>query len=551
MRKTTKLLALLLAAVLVLPMAVSTEVSAAGEYVQLDNTNTTFQGGFTFTSGLYTKDVTPVFVGGDNDGKTMSEAGQVTMADNESATVKLPNAFKYVDGSIYDIYVKVTNTAGKEVTGQWTVDTSNLNYITLQPHGVTYTSFDTEVWLENENGKATNIDLVVGSCFVASVEGVRPWSDDGKLYSNIDAGQFSWNDDTRSWTPSGSDNPTKYIVGHGRTSEGTVKSGYVRGRSGNNEMLIGYLVAQITFKNEDGAPAGDLSETTQNLMNGAAVTAPTAAPNTGYYLSGWTCDKDVTLSDGTTITAGTVITQDQLSKVVATGDMTFTAHYEGYEVETVTETDGSQSLVVKQKDGTEVTRVSIDAEDKVYDEKDYETDDKVSVSKLDALKAIYPNAAEGAKEYYIADENGNITATKTDASNSGASAEGGAPVKVGTYYVKEIIDLGNGQTMEIFTKVTITPKKEDKPSEDKKDDKPSDTKKDDTADTKKDNTSSTTKKDNTKANTTSKSSSKTNTAAKTVNTVKTADTTPIAVWVVLAAVAAAAAAIVLIRRKRA
>lgn len=64
MKKNTKLLALLLAAALILPTAGSTEALAAGEYKQMDNTSTTFEGGFKFTSGLYTNAVTPVFSGG-------------------------------------------------------------------------------------------------------------------------------------------------------------------------------------------------------------------------------------------------------------------------------------------------------------------------------------------------------------------------------------------------------------------------------------------------------------------------------------------------------
>lgn len=535
MKKKTKLLALLLAAALILPTAGSTEAFAAGEYKQMDNTSTTFEGGFEFTSGLYTNAVTPVFSGGANDGKTMSEAGDVAMADNESAVVKLPQAFKYADGSIYDLYVKVTNTSGKEVTGTWTVVVDrDLRYVTLQPSSVPETSFDTEAWLENENGRVTNIDLVVGSCFVASVEGVRPWSDDGKLYSNIPASAFQWNADKRCWIPTGYDKADKYIISHGRTSDGTVKSGYVRTESGNCEMVFGYLAAKITFKNEDNAPAGALSETSQNPMDGANISAPSATPNAGYYLSGWTCSKAVKLSDGTTVEAGTVITPDQLSKVIATGELEFTAHYDAYTVEEVAEeTDGSQSVVVKQKDSTVVTTVSIEAEDKVYDGKEYETEDNVSVSALDELKAIYPDATEGAKEYYIADENGNITDTKTNASNAGASLEGGAPVNVGTYYVKEIIQLNETETVELYTRVTITPKKD--PVKDPTDPAP---KKDDVKDP------------TTDKSTTDKNSSTADKNAKKTTAAKTADTAPAAAWSLVVVFAGAAAAATLVTRKK-
>lgn len=458
-KRPPQILALLLAAGLAVPVTVPATVYAQG-YSQL-TADAQFTSNFEYENGLnYSSSGTAVFTDGEYAGQTVNDSSRM-LADGASATLRIPNGFVYYDGNTYDIGITVTNTSGKEYGGSWVCFISGgaNPFLTLQPSSASGTSFDYEIWLEKDGSRVTTIDLVAGSCYTARVEGARPWGDDGSIYTNT---SIAWDSTNQCWTPTtgSADSPSVYILGHGKTESNSIKGGYVRkSGTGGAEMVIGYLVKTIKFQNEANAQAGALSSTEQKTEVGKAVKAPTASPNAGYYLKNWTADVDVTLSDGTVITAGNAITPAQLETVLANTDITFTAHYAACSVATETDgTAGGQSLVVKDEDGNPLTTMTITANGTSYNGNNYNnggTD--VTVSGLDEVKKYFPSAVLKNTTYVVAGEDGSVSDTPTTNANDGAQSDGAAPKDAGTYYIKETYTI-NGNDYTVYTKFVIDPK---------------------------------------------------------------------------------------------
>ena len=64
------------------------------------------------------------------------------------------------------------------------------------------------------------------------------------------------------------------------------------------------------------------------IGDNASLAETTTKANKNYKFTNWTCDRDLILNDGTVITAGTVMTSEQVEKSAITQDTTFTAHFE-------------------------------------------------------------------------------------------------------------------------------------------------------------------------------------------------------------------------------
>ena len=314
-----------------------------GEALSADKavTDFTFDSGINY--GVKVSDVA-VFVNG-KEGAVNGINDSLTAGD--SRTIKIPNGFKYYNGSTYDVYVKITSNSNlNNIT--WVCANKGRSYYEISPgKSDANTSFDYEFWLQQGDKVIEDIDLVAGSCYTASTEGVRPWSDNGKIYTNVDTDslvQLKWHNNSEGvsnfWSPEDNESynaqggTIRYILGHGKTAESHVKGGYVRKESNTGaEMVLGYLVKTAKFVNEAGAEekADALSLAEQKVATGKLVAPPTPSAKSGYYFAYWTADKAVTLSDDSTIDAGTHITQEQLKQVVATEDgfdgIIFTAHY--------------------------------------------------------------------------------------------------------------------------------------------------------------------------------------------------------------------------------
>ena len=441
---------------------------------------------FTFDSGI-NSDVTvsneAVFVEAPQNLKgTKVAAASDSLTVGDSRIIKIPGGFKYYNGNTYDVYVKITSNH-KLTNINWVCENRGIGYYTISPGTSNGTSFDYEIWLQDGNTTVTDIDLVAGSCYTAETEGARPWSDDGKIYTNATLSNLKWYDSVTSgssninsfWSPyNNNDNSSnKYILGHGTDSNHHVKGGYIRkSGTGGAEMVLGYLVNTANFNNatEDTDKADALSFSTQKVPTDKLVVPPRINVKTGYYFAYWTADKAVTLSNGDTIAKGGHITQEQLAAVKATktgfDGIHFTAHYVAYDSAVSSDgttyylTTGSGADTAKVKtvivgEETVTPDVKIEAIDMEYTGSAY-TESNVTVSGLENLEKVYLGALQGTVEYYLAGEDGNITGNKTTQDNSGAATEGAAPVKVGTYYAKVKIISTAGEQY-IYDKFEITP----------------------------------------------------------------------------------------------
>ena len=75
---------------------------------------------------------------------------------------------------------------------------------------------------------------------------------------------------------------------------------------------------------ENGTVSGITNEDVVDYGN---PSGSQTTPKESYRFTHWTCDKDVNLEDGTTITAGSEITDAQIKNIVVLEDLTFTAHH--------------------------------------------------------------------------------------------------------------------------------------------------------------------------------------------------------------------------------
>lgn len=260
----------------------------ADDYTQLKGTSVKFNNNFDFKSGI-NRDVnfSNVAVFADNGVKVHNAARELKVGS--PVTVKIPNGFKYMDGSTYDIYVEVSTTKDLSNDSRWicktvssTVNGKEYDCLELSPFNMNvwgddpYVTFDYKIYVLDKDGKdaigTNNIDLTAGSCWTAVNEGARPWGDDNTIYTNIPFNVLEYKTSLKArngktyntdyWhITNGSYNKLNYfILGHGTHSEtvkyyqstGTssnvtanvIKGGYLRNsESGSAEMTFGYFLS--------------------------------------------------------------------------------------------------------------------------------------------------------------------------------------------------------------------------------------------------------------------------------------------------------------------
>ena len=90
---------------------------------------------------------------------------------------------------------------------------------------------------------------------------------------------------------------------------------------------IEYYTKQYTVTYESDNNGTITGITDEKVISGNNPAGSTENPGEHYASTYWTANKDVTLSDGTTIAEGDPITSDQITKVVVNQDITFTIHH--------------------------------------------------------------------------------------------------------------------------------------------------------------------------------------------------------------------------------
>lgn len=445
------------------------EVQAGSSYGQVTGSSPKVEGNFDFTLAINGSS-TGVFV---ETGEAV--AGTTAALTTAGTTIMFADGFNY-KGTYYDVYVKVTPDVDLASTA-WACK-SGSSYITLSPNTKSgeESKFTYEIWLMDGDTRVTNINMVAGSCYTAASEGARPYSDNGTIYTTIPSSAIAWNSDFSAYSPTSGnyDQSSIYMLGHGTSSEGSIKGGYVR-TSGNGgcEIVWGYLT-EITFRNEDGAHAGALGNTAQNIdVSGlTAIDPPSTSPEKGYYFSHWTIvdsngdPVDVETTSGGTFAAGKELTTAELKTVKANKEFTVVAHYASYSSETTNkdgdDTSANDEFILK-KDGKKLVTVDIEADDMVYNGSPYTADDKVIISNLtetqieELIQAGYitdrENLSPANVTYYVANDGDTEPVTLTTEENSGAAGEGGLPVEVGKYFAVLTFEGGD----RIYTTFNITP----------------------------------------------------------------------------------------------
>ena len=79
----------------------------------------------------------------------------------------------------------------------------------------------------------------------------------------------------------------------------------------------------VTYESDEGGTITGITD--EQVISGDTPLGSTEESKENYELDYWKTDKDVTLTDGTTIKAGEPITIEQIKKVVVNEDLTFTA----------------------------------------------------------------------------------------------------------------------------------------------------------------------------------------------------------------------------------
>ena len=89
----------------------------------------------------------------------------------------------------------------------------------------------------------------------------------------------------------------------------------------NPSLAVPYYT--VDYKSINGTITSDKNEDVFDNQN--PVTSVVNRPNKNYKFEKFICNKDITLTDGTTIHAGDKITEDQIKKINVTEDITITA----------------------------------------------------------------------------------------------------------------------------------------------------------------------------------------------------------------------------------
>lgn len=180
-------------------------------YEAVTNSSYSVVSDFEYTGGFASKNLTAYFC--DEKGNVTEE--QVNSSTHECTTagviIKIPDGFKYytIDpntktNTLYDIYIKITPTKNNISNPKWTfkiTDVSNTRYMTLQPSTNAGDNFDYEIWLQNGDEVVTDVDLVAGSCYTSYVEGAKPYSSNGTIYTKIPKDYLKYDTATSTWYP--------------------------------------------------------------------------------------------------------------------------------------------------------------------------------------------------------------------------------------------------------------------------------------------------------------------------------------------------------------
>lgn len=297
--------------------------------------NPTISSGFKFQNGINTSvDFSKVAYFKDTK-KTVHNA-QRGIKKGEVVTVVIPDGFKYLDGSTYDIEVDVTPDKDLASNSTWMCmrkDSGEYHCLELSPFNMSgwssdpYVGFSYKLKIVDPDNPSENvvktkgIDLTAGSCWTARNEGARPFGNNNTIYTNIPESVLQWEEtitanrvtyDVHCWhiTNDAYNRLNYYILGSGTNDDGSIQGGYIRStaQGGSAEMMFGYF---LNFEGKDYVGYYDgkahgitvtpgenqtitYSETKDGNYTSTNPTYTDVGTHTVYYkVSGATSDTDV------------------------------------------------------------------------------------------------------------------------------------------------------------------------------------------------------------------------------------------------------------------
>ena len=175
--------------------------------------------------------------------------------------------------------------------------------------------------------KSPDIDISPSNLFIEKKGLFESATDDGDAYYNNGSLYYS----------------TKYnIPDHGGDHAGDANVYMSLGKQGKESFSVYYgfgLPAGVGIdlfqevhtveyeSDENGSITGIQNE---KVAPDFSPVGSSETPNTNYYTSHWTCDKDVTLKDGSVISAGSAMQESDIKEVVVNDNLKFTVHHAPY-----------------------------------------------------------------------------------------------------------------------------------------------------------------------------------------------------------------------------
>ena len=276
----------------------------------------------------------------------------------DAPKIKFPNGIVIPDGDTYDLVLDVYKDSLNPSTDVWfgtgineknvlTGDVSDV-YKVAPTVGIAYTGpsdashgnkrqnqvgageFEYRWYLEKNGKKVTDVPFVAGSRWISHnathYDEYANIKTSGTIYTN-----GSWMSGSGMSGFSGTD----FIYVMGASTNGEVIGYYtsserslVEGSYATNEQEIMFPKVNVYYKSDaNGTITGKTSE---SRIVTQKPTGSTDKPKSNYEFTNWTVDKKVTLTDGTVIKAGGVITDAQIKMIRLIEDVTLTAHHITY-----------------------------------------------------------------------------------------------------------------------------------------------------------------------------------------------------------------------------
>jgi len=275
---------------------------------------------YTFTNAITKTGILGYWVSNDSYNGQCVDGSTRPVDVNKTVIMKFAQAYTDVDQKIYDVYAAVTPIKYK-ITGTWNATTLETRLQIRPNSGSSVGKFVVEVWLQDGDRNATEVEFIAGNCNVANDEYVSVYGNDGVINSNVDSAKYGYNSSTGWYGNQALDNEQYYLIGNGYTSEHRVRVAY--GASGGKaEIKLGYLSCKYTFH----YPISQ-TETRNYCLNEEVKLSEDATGTEIQSRKGWEITEGVVgLLNGDTLKVGEILTVRTRDSIKVVGNATLQAY---------------------------------------------------------------------------------------------------------------------------------------------------------------------------------------------------------------------------------